>query len=283
MNPKKLRQLKKATKKARSNSPAPYIEQLTHYRDLFDAVPQVKYLLNAALLDDQLLKSGLLPQPLPKLLLPDDIQTTIYNQLAAKYPQGDVKGDRLWDQYTAALPKVDHLLRDYRDYLEETYGLWSFTNVAFVASLSDYLKGAPVLEVMAGNGYLSKGLKDKRPTQTVITTDSTAWVKENQTGRRPVTQIEPLDAIAAVDKYASKVKYVLMSWAPDKGEADWDLLNHLRTNYPDVKLLVIGEKNGATNSKRFWKEARLTQVGLEKVNADLRSFDLIDEQVYLVE
>ncbi len=283
MNPKKLRQLKKATKKARSNSPAPYIEQLTHYRGLFDAVPQVKYLLNAALLDDQLLKSGLLPQPLPKLLLPDDIQTTIYNQLAAKYPQGDVKGDRLWDQYTAALPKVDHLLRDYRDYLEETYGLWSFTNVAFVASLSDYLKGAPVLEVMAGNGYLSKGLKDKRPTQTVITTDSTAWVKENQTGRRPVTQIEPLDAIAAVDKYASKVKYVLMSWAPDKGEADWDLLNHLRTNYPDVKLLVIGEKNGATNSKRFWKEARLTQVGLEKVNADLRSFDLIDEQVYLVE
>lgn len=283
MNPKKLRQLKKATKKAHSNSPAPYIEQLTHYRDLFDAVPQVKYLLNAALLDDQLLKSGLLPQPLPKLLLPDDIQTTIYNQLAAKYPQGDVKGDRLWDQYTAALPKVDHLLRDYRDYLEETYGLWSFTNVAFVASLSDYLKGAPVLEVMAGNGYLSKGLKDKRPTQTVITTDSTAWVKENQTGRRPVTQIEPLDAIAAVDKYASKVKYVLMSWAPDKGEADWDLLNHLRTNYPDVKLLVIGEKNGATNSKRFWKEARLTQVGLEKVNANLRSFDLIDEQVYLVE
>lgn len=87
MNPKKLRQLKKATKKARTTAPAPYIAQLTRYRDLFDKVPQVKYLLNAALLDDQLLKSGLLPQPLPKLLLPDDIQTVIFNQLAAKYPR----------------------------------------------------------------------------------------------------------------------------------------------------------------------------------------------------
>ena len=53
MNPKKLRQLKKATKKARASAPAPYIAQLTRYRDLFDEVPQVKYLLNAALLDDQ--------------------------------------------------------------------------------------------------------------------------------------------------------------------------------------------------------------------------------------
>ena len=46
MNPKKLRQLKKATKKARTTAPAPYIAQLTRYRDLFDKVPQVKYLLN---------------------------------------------------------------------------------------------------------------------------------------------------------------------------------------------------------------------------------------------
>lgn len=281
MNPKKLRQLKKATKKARTTAPTPYIAQLTRYRDLFDKVPQVKYLLNAALLDDQLLKSGLLPQPLPKLLLPNDIQTVIFNQLAAKYPQGDATGDRLWDQYTAALPKVDALLRDYRDYLEETYGMWSFTNVSFISSLSDYLKGAPVLEVMAGNGYLSKGLKDKRPTQTVFTTDSTAWVKENQTGRHPVISIEPLDALAAVDKYADQVEYVIMSWAPDKGEADWDLLEHLREHYPALKLLVIGEKDGATNSKRFWQEAQLSQDGLAQVNAALKSFDLIDEQVYL--
>ena len=128
---------------------------------------------------------------------------------------------------------------------------------------------------------MSKGLKDKRPTQTVFTTDSTAWVKENQTGRHPVISIEPLDALAAVDKYADQVEYVIMSWAPDKGEADWDLLEHLREHYPALKLLVIGEKDGATNSKRFWQEAQLSQDGLAQVNAALKSFDLIDEQVYL--
>ena len=115
----------------------------------------------------------------------------------------------------------------------------------------------------------------------MFTTDSTAWVKENQTGRHPVISIEPLAALAAVDKYADQVEYVIMSWAPDKGEADWDLLEHLREHYPALKLLVIGEKDGATNSKRFWQEAQLSQDGLAQVNAALKSFDLIDEQVYL--
>ena len=74
-----------------------------------------------------------------------------------------------------------------------------------------------------------------------------------------------------------------MSWAPDKGETDWDVLQLLRQNYPDVKFLVIGEKNGATNSKKFWQEAQLSQdEELQKVNQQLHSFDLIDEQIYLV-
>ena len=79
-----------------------------------------------------------------------------------------------------------------------------------------------------------------------------------------------------------KIEYVIMSWAPDKGETDWDVLQLLRSEYPEVKLLVIGEKNGATNSKKFWQEAHLSQDDtLSKVNANLHSFDLIDEQIYL--
>lgn len=57
--------------------------------------------------------------------------------------------------------KVDVFLCDYCDYLEEIYGMWFFINVFFISSLSDYLKGVLVLEVMVGNGYLFKGLKDK--------------------------------------------------------------------------------------------------------------------------
>ncbi len=281
MKLKKKKQLKKRLKKVYKQSrPASYIQELTKYAKLFDDVPEIKFLINNVLESDRLIKNGLLPQQLPTLLLPDDIQDRIYQQLAEKYPAGDPVGDQRWDQYTAALPKVDKLLRSYRDYLEDTYGMWSYTNAPFIAALSDYLGNQPVLEIMAGNGYISRGLRQHNPHQQVITTDSKTWVAENETGKHPVTRIEKLDALAAINKYGNKVKYVIMSWSPDKVEIDWQVLQLIRQQYPQLQLLVIGEKNGATNSPRFWKEAKLSQDGLQAVNDHLHSFDLIDEQVY---
>ncbi len=282
MKLKKKKQLKKRFKKVYKQSrPASYIQELTKYAKLFDDVPEIKFLINNVLESDRLIKNGLLPQQLPTLLLPDDIQDRIYQQLAQKYPAGDPVGDQRWDQYTAALPKVDKLLRSYRDYLEETYGMWSYTNAPFIAALSDYLANQPVLEIMAGNGYISRGLRQHNPHQQVIATDSKAWVTENETGKHPVTTIEKLDALAAIKKYGNQVKFVIMSWSPDKVEIDWQVLRLIRRQYPQLQLLVIGEKNGATNSPRFWQEAKLSQEGLGAVNDHLQTFDLIDEQVYL--
>lgn len=284
MNPKKLKQLKKRVKRAQQAvHQAPYISELMRDRDLFDDFPEVKYLINNALESDRLLKNGLLPQPLPTLLLPDDIQDTIFKQVNQQYPQGDPRGDQLWNKYSAALPKLDKSLRNFRDYLEDTYGMWSYVNAPFAKALADYLNGAPVLEIMAGNGYISKGLRNNNANQRIYTTDSQAWTRENETGKHPVTTIEKLDAISAIKKYGDQVDYVIMSWAPDKEEVDWDVLQLLRHDYPDVKFLVIGEQDGATNSKKFWQEAQLNQdEDLQKVNQQLHSFDLIDEQIYLV-
>lgn len=284
MNPKKLKQLKKRVKRAQQAvHQAPYISELMRDRDLFDDFPEVKYLINNALESDRLLKNGLLPQPLPTLLLPDDIQDTIFKQVNQQYSQGDPRGDQLWNKYSAALPKLDKSLRNFRDYLEDTYGMWSYVNAPFAKALADYLNGAPVLEIMAGNGYISKGLRNNNANQRIYTTDSQAWTRENETGKHPVTTIEKLDAISAIKKYGDQVDYVIMSWAPDKEEVDWDVLQLLRHDYPDVKFLVIGEQDGATNSKKFWQEAQLSQdEGLQKVNQQLHSFDLIDEQIYLV-
>lgn len=70
MNPKQLKKLKKQVKKAHQVvKKQPYIEQLMTYRDLFDDFPQIKFLINNVLESDRLIKNGLLPQPLPKLLL----------------------------------------------------------------------------------------------------------------------------------------------------------------------------------------------------------------------
>ncbi len=283
MNPKQLKKLKKQVKKAHKVvKKQPYIEQLMAYRDLFEDFPQIKFLINNALESDRLIKNGLLPQPLPKLMLPDNIQDIIFQKVNEQYPQGNPEGDQLWDRYVAALPKLDQLLRDYRDYLEETYGMWSYVNAPYIKALSEYLHGRPTLEIMAGNGYISGGLINLRPAQTIYATDSTDWTHENETGKHPVTTIEPLDALTAIKKYGSQVDYVIMSWSPDKVEIDWEVLQLLRNDYPEVKLLVIGEKNGATNSAKFWQNAQLTQdAELQKVNEHLHSFDLIDEQIYL--
>lgn len=284
MKASQIKKLKKRFKKSHTTTQStPYIKQLMHYREMYDAFPSIKYLINNALENDRLIKRGLLPQPLPPMQLPDDIQDTIFKWVNQQYAPKDPRGDALWDKLSAGLPELDRLLLNFRDYLEDEYGMWSYTNTAFVHALSDYLKGVPVLEVMAGNGYLSKGLHDVRPEETIYTTDSKDWIKENETGKHPVTTVEQLSAIDAVNKYGKQVQYVLMSWAPDKGTSDLELLKHLRANFPDLKLLVIGEKNGATNSKAFWQTAVLSQLAdLQAVSAKLKSFDLIDEQIYLV-
>lgn len=281
MNKKQLKRLKKLAKQKQQQDSEDYIVELKHYAQLFDGIPQIKLLINNVLESDRLIQQGLLPQPLPKLLLPDNSQDLVYQKLQKKYPAHDKRGDQLWDQYNQALPKLDRLLRNYRDYLEDRYGMWSYVNAGYIKALSEYLAGAPVLEIMAGNGYISAGLANLNPGQQIWTTDSKGWTKENQTGRHPVTDVEKLDALAAINKYGKQARYVIMSWSPDKLTIDMDVLQLIRQQFPDLQLLVIGEKDGATNSSAFWQNAKLSQKGLEKVNQELQSFDLIDEQAYL--
>ncbi|KIS03658.1 hypothetical protein [Paucilactobacillus wasatchensis] len=284
MNPKQRKRLKKIIKTHHQIKTNSYIDQLTDYRNLFDAFPPVKYLINNVLESNRLLQNGLLPQPLPKLLLPDNIQDSIFAAVQAKYPADDPAGDKIWNRYVAALPKLDQLLRNYRDYLESTYGMWSYTNSLFIKQLSQLVNGQPVLEVMAGNGYISKGLKNLNPEQTIFTTDSQDWLDENETGKHPVTTIEPLDALSAFDKYKATVKFVIMSWAPDKQLTDWQLLQAIRTSNEPIKLLVIGEQNGATNSKQFWQNVHIvTSEQIDHINEQFSSFDLINEQLFQCE
>ena len=136
----KKKQLKKLKQHVKKHRPAPYIAQLTQYGELFDPFPVIKYLVNNVLEADRLLKRGLIPQALPKLLLPDDIQDQIFAAVNAQYPRGDRQGDRLWEQYSNALPKLDRLLRNFRDYLETTYGMWSYTNTSFISALKSEAK-----------------------------------------------------------------------------------------------------------------------------------------------
>ncbi|MBV0929478.1 SAM-dependent methyltransferase [Lentilactobacillus sp. IMAU92037] len=277
---KKLLKHKSGHKTSPENS---YITQMLNYREMFSDYPQIKFLINNIIESDHLIKSGLLPQDLPELLLPDDSQDQIFQHINQTFAKDDPAGDHLWNQLTDALPKLDKLLRSYRDYLEAQYGIWAYISAPFIKDLAKYIGQDTALEIMAGNGYISKGLKDLGAN--IYPTDSLEWVNENQTGKHQVIPVEKLDALAAINQYQDRVKYVIMSWSPDKSPIDVDVLNAIRNSKNNqLELIVIGEKNGATNSKQFWSQAHYIKPETShRLNQHHQPFDLIKDQVYLVD
>lgn len=280
MNKRKL--FKKLRRQHKIQHKPTYIEQMKHYYHLFSHYMTIKFLINNVLESDRLLQKKQLPQDLPTLLLPDDIQNIIFKRVNKLYPKGNTRGDRLWNKYSEALPKLDKLLRSYREYLENEYGMWAYISAPFAADLAHFIGPKDrALEVMAGNGYVSKGLRDHGVH--VYCTDSLAWTKQNETGKHLVTNVEKLDAFSAFRKYQDKIKYIIMSWSPDGVPVDWQLLQAVRKSGRDIPMIVIGEKNGATNSKQFWQHAHFIQNdAVKKLNRHHQSFDLMHDHVYLI-
>ncbi|MHA8137983.1 SAM-dependent methyltransferase [Lactobacillaceae bacterium Scapto_B20] len=280
MNRNKL--IKKLKKNHRVSHQPSYIESLKRFADLFKDFGEIKFLINNVIISDKLLSEGNLPQDLPNLLLPDDIQDQVFNFVNQKYPADSPEGDQLWNQYTDALPKLDKQLRSFRDYIEQRYGMWAYISASFAKDIANFVGSGPVLEVMAGNGYISKGLRNNGVN--VIATDSLGWTKENETGKHPVTKVEKLDALAAFEKYQDQVDTVIMCWSPDGVPIDWELLQAIRNSGRKFNFIVIGEKNGATNSKEFWQNAKLIENDeTKRLNQHHQPFDLIHDQLYLVE
>ncbi|PWF99836.1 SAM-dependent methyltransferase [Levilactobacillus bambusae] len=282
MNPKKLKKLKKQVQKHPASRAEPYITRMQRYRNRFAQIPEIQVLVNNVLLADELLTKGRLPQDLPVLELPDNIQDILFQNINARFAPHDPKGDQLWNELSDALPKLDQDLRNFRDYLEDRYGMWAYISAPFAADLAQYIDGKKTLEVMAGNGYISKGLRDH--DQLVYATDSKDWTKENETGKHPVTEIERLSALDAWQKYGNEVDVVIMSWSPDGLPVDWELLQAIRRSEHHVDFIVIGEMNGATDSKVFWDNLQLTGTdeSLELLNRHHKVFDLIQDHTFLV-
>ncbi len=283
LNQKKLKQLRKQVHdKNKKTFTEDYLEQIKKYERLFQEFPQMTFLTHNIIESARLISQGLLPQSLPLLQIPDTFQDELFQSILKKYPMGNPKGDELWNTYSQALPKFDKLLRSYRDYLEEHYGMWAYISAPFIKDLAGFLNNEPTLEVMAGNGYISAGLRNY--DQTLMTTDSKGWTQENETGKHTLTEIEPLDALAAWDKYHDVVKYVIMSWSPDGIPVDWQLLQKMRQTDPKVILICIGEKFGSSGSQQFWQHANyIDPENTKKLNQHFTHFDLVHDRVYLIQ
>lgn len=260
-----------------------YLGELLPYLDRYQNIPTMANLMQQAIDTLEQLNAGYLPAVLPTMEVPESVIPELQNYVLAQYPDNADAGNALWLELTEPLEDIDFLLRHLRDALIEYFSMYGFVSSDFVRDLSVYTDGQPVLELMAGHGYISAGLKAIAPAQKIIATDNEDWrTQPDPTSAKPVTDVENMDAIAALDMYGENVSTVIMSWAPDTTDADWQVLQYIRDNQYrfDFDFIVIGEKDGATDSDVFWHEAELEEV--PALNAHHQSFDLIDERVYLV-
>ncbi|WP_225047191.1 SAM-dependent methyltransferase [Lacticaseibacillus kribbianus] len=181
----------------------------------------------------------------------------------------------------ADLVRFDHLARNFRQYIAYHYGMWAFVNRDFFARWQAAFGPARYLEVAAGNGYVSAGLI--AAGNSVITTDALTWTAHNVTGQRPLVPVARAGASAALWRYGDQVDAVVMAWSPDNEWSDASFLTTLRRHFPGLRLFVIGERFGATNSTLFWQLAKFVpDRRLLAVNRGLPRFDAINERLYLM-
>lgn len=215
---------------------------------------------------------------LPKYHFP---QFQLTEKEITDYLESNIDVDEVEYQIMSAhLEEFDHDLGEFRTYLQNEFGYWATITDDFTRAIKDEFPEQNFLELMAGNGYLSKGLRDIGVE--TFCTDDLSWSEHDQTGNLLVTEVEPLDAISALEKYGTEVDNVILAWSPDREEIDCQILEKIREM--DVNFLVIGERNGATDSKEFWEIASLVDDDrIDTINRSYSRYDLVHDQLYLVE
>lgn len=210
--------------------------------------------------------SRLAAQPLPRLGLTGEAMA------AAQYNCGASLHD---------VVALDHLLCHFRQYIAFHYGMWAFVQQSLFSQWTALFGTRRYLEVAAGNGYVSWGLQ--AAGNSVIATDSLTWQSQNVTGRRPLLPVYRAGASAALWRWGDQVDAVVMAWSPDHEWSDAAFLNLLRTRFAGLDLFVIGERNGATNSRLFWQLAQFVpDRRLLPLNRAFPRFDAINDRIYLI-
>ncbi|MFD0897886.1 SAM-dependent methyltransferase [Loigolactobacillus binensis] len=248
-----------------------YVQEVQRLRQKYAALPAATQRLDGILRNIMRLAHGKLPQQLPNLILPE----TVLVEWALTQPQST------FTQTATEFQQLDRCLENYRGFLQDQFGFWGQITQAAAAAIAR-LPGKRYLEVMAGNGYLSAGLRQFN--QQVYATDDLGWVAENETGNQQLTAIEKLDALAAYRKYRHQIDYVVMVWSPDGVPVDWQLLQLMRQDTPRIPLLCVGERNGCTNSAIFWQHAHLQQnPQITRLQHYFPPLDLVAEQIFWID
>lgn len=253
-----------------------YLEKLKAYREIF-----ASYDLPARQIDELLE----IDHQLETLVIPNDLKTLGFSEsevekLAAEIieKEGDDAPKRVND-----LLELDKLLADFRSFLIEKFGMFQYVSKSLIEKLNQHIKNKNIIEVMAGNGWLTAGLFAYNPDRNYLATDNFDWGYQG-INPKPIYPVAKKEAINTLEEALKQDEptTVIMSWAPDTSTADLLVLQYLRHSgffdKPENELIVIGEQNGATNSSQFWKQAILTK--LDDVSDSISQFDLIKDRVF---
>lgn len=174
----------------------------------------------------------------------------LYNEVATGKIPDFVPQAYGYDDYDLMTMQVETELKNKYGY----YGRMSKKTAESLVENLD-LKEKTVLDFMAGRGYGVNALRDAGVD--VIATDDQSW---NSTKS---SHIENLDAIEALDKYGAESDYAFMSWSPYDNELDLKILQHMKDKHPHLKLIVLGEEFGCTNSEKFWETTSRERLGVD--------------------
>ncbi len=174
------------------------------------------------------------------------------------------------------LMPVDDLLSEFRQTLITDFGIWHLPNQRWIIDLHHFIAGRRVLEIMCGNAIMTYALRAMG--DNIIATDNFAWQGQDIQTPKPWTQVTQMSGLTAINTFPFDV--VIMSWAPDTDTSDVTILSALREKQFTGDFIVIGEKNQATNSKKFWQIADLTIS--KTLNQHHQQFDFIHDQVFIV-
>lgn len=170
---------------------------------------------------------------------------------------------------------ISSQLEDFRQTVVENFGIWHVCSREWIDDLQQFCGvNAQNLELMAGNAIISANLPN------TIATDNLNWDGQDNEKPRPWTKVERLDALTAVQKYYRQVDNIIMAWAPNNDDVDFQVLQFLRESHFRGNFIVIGEREGATNSSLFWKVARLKLP--TNLNIHHQPFDFIKDRVWTV-
>lgn len=135
-------------------------------------------------------------------------------------------------------------MRDFgaRDLATQHFGMWALVDMVWTKRLANWIGCRTVLEIMAGNGWLSRALS--LHGVRCFATDS----REQNWPAPPVFPVHKVSAIKAVKRYRADI--LVISWPP----YECDVIVEACKWRGSRPIIYIGEGDGGCNAgEEFWE------------------------------